>query len=264
MPGNRAIAYGPRDRLRAGPRWTAWPTGSLAPFPASAMLVALALIDPAAVPPRWHRHPPRAAHGARCRSGRRPFAHHPLRGRGYDHDVPLLTGRVRHHRAGHRLRAHRAGAWRGGFRARAGRTGSRCRKRSGRTARMPPWVPMFAGQPRLQGGRSRCRRGAGGGRRAARHAGKLVHSYPHSWRSKAPLIYRATPQWFIRMDGPEQIRARALAAIDAHASFVPPTSGPQPHRLHGRRPAGLVHQPPARLGRADPGVRRPCHRRAAA
>ena len=26
---------------------------------------------------------------------------------------------------------------------------------------------------------------------------KLNHSYPHSWRSKAPLIYRATPQWFI-------------------------------------------------------------------
>jgi isoleucyl-tRNA synthetase len=51
--------------------------------------------------------------------------------------------------------------------------------------------------------------------------GTLTHSYPHSWRSKAPLIYRATPQWFIRMDGPEQIRARALAAIEA-TPFVPP------------------------------------------
>ena len=29
---------------------------------------------------------------------------------------------------------------------------------------------------------------------------KLQHSYPHSWRSKAPLIYRATPQWFISME----------------------------------------------------------------
>ena len=28
---------------------------------------------------------------------------------------------------------------------------------------------------------------------------KLINSYPHSWRSKAPLIYRATPQWFISM-----------------------------------------------------------------
>ena len=30
--------------------------------------------------------------------------------------------------------------------------------------------------------------------------GTLRHSYPHSWRSKAPLIYRNTPQWFISME----------------------------------------------------------------
>ncbi|MGQ3505094.1 hypothetical protein ACT9SR_13310, partial [Enterococcus faecalis] len=28
----------------------------------------------------------------------------------------------------------------------------------------------------------------------------ITHSYPHSWRSKAPLIFRTTPQWFIAMD----------------------------------------------------------------
>src|SRR5262249_28219465 len=32
--------------------------------------------------------------------------------------------------------------------------------------------------------------------------GKLRHSYPHSWRSKAPLIFRNTPQWFVAMDKP--------------------------------------------------------------
>ncbi|HVA14944.1 MAG TPA: isoleucine--tRNA ligase [Stellaceae bacterium] len=41
----------------------------------------------------------------------------------------------------------------------------------------------------------------------------LVHSYPHSWRSKAPLIFRTTPQWFIGMERNE-LRATALAAID--------------------------------------------------
>ena len=41
------------------------------------------------------------------------------------------------------------------------------------------------------------------------------HSYPHSWRSKAPVIFRATDQWFIPMDGPNGLRAKALAAIDA-------------------------------------------------
>ncbi len=45
--------------------------------------------------------------------------------------------------------------------------------------------------------------------------GSLRHSYPHSWRSKAPLIFRATDQWFIPMDGPDGLRAKALAAIDA-------------------------------------------------
>jgi isoleucyl-tRNA synthetase len=44
--------------------------------------------------------------------------------------------------------------------------------------------------------------------------GKLTHSYPHSWRSKAPLIFRATPQWFIPMEGPGRLREKALAAID--------------------------------------------------
>ncbi len=45
--------------------------------------------------------------------------------------------------------------------------------------------------------------------------GTLVHSYPHSWRSKAPLIFRATAQWFIPMEGEDHLRDTALAAIDA-------------------------------------------------
>ena len=32
--------------------------------------------------------------------------------------------------------------------------------------------------------------------------GRMEHSYPHSWRSRAPIIFRNTPQWFIRMDAP--------------------------------------------------------------
>ncbi len=37
--------------------------------------------------------------------------------------------------------------------------------------------------------------------------GKIKHSYPHSWRSKAPLIYRNTPQWFAAIDKPLGRRA---------------------------------------------------------
>ena len=42
---------------------------------------------------------------------------------------------------------------------------------------------------------------------------KLSHSYPHSWRSKAPLIYRATPQWFISMQK-NDLRTKAIKAIN--------------------------------------------------
>ncbi|WP_026439688.1 isoleucine--tRNA ligase [Acidocella facilis] len=57
------------------------------------------------------------------------------------------------------------------------------------------------------------------------HRNEFMHSYPHSWRSKAPLIYRATAQWFISMDGYNHsigatIREKALDAID-ETKFVP-------------------------------------------
>ena len=48
---------------------------------------------------------------------------------------------------------------------------------------------------------------------------KLNHSYPHSWRSKAPLIYRATPQWFISMQK-NDLRKKAIKAIN-DTNFFP-------------------------------------------
>jgi isoleucyl-tRNA synthetase len=54
--------------------------------------------------------------------------------------------------------------------------------------------------------------------------GRLKHEYPHSWRSKKPIIFRNTPQWFVYMDkdlGDETtLRSRALNAID-ETRFVP-------------------------------------------
>ncbi|MBA70933.1 MAG: isoleucine--tRNA ligase [Rhizobiales bacterium] len=54
--------------------------------------------------------------------------------------------------------------------------------------------------------------------------GRLKHTYPHSWRSKKPVIFRNTPQWFVYMDkdlGDEStLRSRALKAID-DTRFVP-------------------------------------------
>ncbi|TYB81008.1 isoleucine--tRNA ligase [Maritimibacter fusiformis] len=60
--------------------------------------------------------------------------------------------------------------------------------------------------------------------------GRLTHSYPHSWRSKAPLIFRNTPQWFVGIDrelgdGMDEhgktIRSRALTSIDKLVQWTP-------------------------------------------
>ncbi|MEQ8481016.1 MAG: isoleucine--tRNA ligase [Hoeflea sp.] len=54
--------------------------------------------------------------------------------------------------------------------------------------------------------------------------GRLKHDYPHSWRSKKPIIFRNTPQWFVYMDKDfgdgTTLRSRALKAID-ETRFVP-------------------------------------------
>lgn len=47
---------------------------------------------------------------------------------------------------------------------------------------------------------------------------QITHSYPHSWRSKAPLIYRLTRQWFLKID---PIKEKAMKAMDDTQSWVP-------------------------------------------
>jgi isoleucyl-tRNA synthetase len=65
-------------------------------------------------------------------------------------------------------------------------------------------------------------------------AGTLRHSYPHSWRSKAPLIFRNTPQWFISMDHGD-LRGVALKAID-DTRWVPPAGRNRIHAMIESRP----------------------------
>jgi len=56
---------------------------------------------------------------------------------------------------------------------------------------------------------------------------KFVHSYPHCWRSKTPLIYRATKQWFISVDAVPESENRTLRNIATHeigeTKFIPAT-----------------------------------------
>jgi isoleucyl-tRNA synthetase len=84
---------------------------------------------------------------------------------------------------------------------------------------------------------------AGAGKLFAK--GKLKHSYPHSWRSKAPVIYRNTPQWFVAIDAPladgmgqygDTIRQRALTSIDTLVEWTPAAGRNRLHSMIEARP----------------------------
>ena len=142
---------------------------------------------------------------------------HPMRGRGYDHDVTVYSADYVTTEAGTGFVHIAPGHGEEDFEL--GRThGIEVPNTVGEDGTFNPWVPEFAGLHVYRAADAICAALTTAGGLLAR--GKLVHSYPHSWRSRAPLIFRATPQWFIRMDGPEAIRAKALAAI-ADTKFVP-------------------------------------------
>lgn len=100
---------------------------------------------------------------------------------------------------------------------------------------------------------------------ALKNAGRLMatqpitHSYPHCWRHKTPVIYRAAAQWFIRMDegegvftkdkAPRTLRQTALDAIE-HTHFFPENGKARLHDMIANRPDWCIA--PAQLGRAHP------------
>ena len=170
---------------------------------------------------------------------------HPLRGRGYDFDVPLLAG------------AHVTADTGTGFVHTAPGHGTEdfevfdehCRALEARgIATKIPFTVDEAGfftkeAPGFEGKRVVDDKGKFGDANQAviaalTEVGALIararrkHDYPHSWRSKKPVIFRATPQWFIAMDKPVALsnpapigtgtlRKRALAAI-GDTRWVPP------------------------------------------
>ncbi|HNE60732.1 MAG TPA: isoleucine--tRNA ligase, partial [Ottowia sp.] len=80
-------------------------------------------------------------------------------------------------------------------------------------------------------------------------SGKLEHSYPHCWRHKSPVIYRAASQWFVRMDegegvfttdkAPETLRTTALRAIEQTA-FYPPSGQARLRDMIAGRPDWVI------------------------
>ncbi len=148
---------------------------------------------------------------------------HPLHGQGYDFDVPLLAGDFVTTDAGtgfvHIAPGHGEDDYNLGV-----KNGVEVPQTVGGNGKYFESVPLFAGlEVYLPNGK----KGPANKlvTKAIEEAGHLVgkaqitHSYPHSWRSKAPVIFRNTPQWFISMET-NDLREKAAAEI-AKTRFVP-------------------------------------------
>ncbi|MDS4011455.1 MAG: isoleucine--tRNA ligase, partial [Defluviicoccus sp.] len=228
IPGNRAIAYG--DDVPYAVFEVSDPGACAAAVAGTRLVVAEALAARLQAEARigaWSclgTLPGSALAGTVCR--------HPLAGRGYDFEVPLLPAHFVDIETGsgfvHIAPSHGADDWELGQ-----RHGLPVPDLVGGDGVFLEHVPLFAGRTVLtpagkDGDANGAVLAALGEAKALLAAGKLVHSYPHSWRSKAPLIFRNTPQWFISMER-TGLRESALAAVDA-TRFVPRTGQ---NRLRG-------------------------------
>ncbi|MDO8290353.1 MAG: isoleucine--tRNA ligase [Parvibaculum sp.] len=172
---------------------------------------------------------------------------HPFRGQGYEFDVPLLAGDHVTEEAGtgfvHTAPGHGQDdymIWVQNF----GQKG--IPETVNEEGVYYDDVPLFAGKFVLT------RQGKEGTANAAvieelinsgklLAQGKLKHSYPHSWRSKAPLIFRNTAQWFVSMDAPiaeangMKLRDVALSEIDK-VRWVPARGRNRIHAMVEGRP----------------------------
>ncbi len=163
---------------------------------------------------------------------------HPLRGRGYDFEVPLLRGNFVSEEEGtgfvHIAPGHGADDFNLGT-----AHGIEVPQTVSEDGTFYDHVPLFGGLAiyRPDGKRGPANKAVlealeGTGNLLA--SGQLVHSYPHSWRSKAPLIFRNTSQWFISMEANE-LRKTALQAI-RDTRFYPPSGQARLYSMIETRP----------------------------
>src|SRR5437588_1878715 len=220
LPGNRAIAYGAGLDYAVVQVDTAGEKSRAQP--GERLLIAVPLIEETAKQSGIEAHTVEARFPGAALAG--TVARHPLHGQGYDFPVPLLAADFVAANTGtglvHIAPGHGADDWELGQ-----ANGLPVPDTVGPDGVYLPNVPLFAGhavyRPDGKPGDAdktviEAVENAGG--LLAR--GALVHSYPHSWRSKAPLIFRNTPQWFISMEA-NGLREKALKAID-ETRWIPP------------------------------------------
>jgi isoleucyl-tRNA synthetase len=210
MPGNRAVAFGPEYDYSIF-KVDAITEGSLAVVDERLVLagpLADAVKEAAGIEEWTLEGPATGLEGAIC--------NHPLNGQGYDFDVPVLAADFVEMDTGsgfvHIAPGHGADDWELGI-----ANNIAIPDTIGGDGLFFDHVPLFAGKHvfKVNPEVIETLKEAGG----LIASGNLVHSYPHSWRSKAPLIFRNTPQWFISMDK-AGLRDKALKAID-ETHFIP-------------------------------------------
>ncbi len=224
IPGNRALAYGP-EIAYALVEVEAVGEGSKARV-GEKMIVARELLAATAEAGKFTA---KVLADVTASDLEGLMAAHPLRGQGFDFDVRMLAGGFVTADAGtgfvHIAPGHGADDYELGV-----ANGVEVPDTVSEDGSYYPHVPMFAGKrvytsEGKKGDANRTVIAALDANGSLLAAGRITHSYPHSWRSKAPVIFRNAPQWFIAMDKPiaeigGTLREKALAAIDA-TRFVP-------------------------------------------
>lgn len=228
IPGNRAICYSARIEYGLY-EVTEAPEENWARV-GDKLIVADALAEDVFKAARVDAYERRVAIDAATLAGL--TCAHPLRGQGYDFDVPLLDGDHVTDDAGTGFVHTAPGHGREDFEAWMA-SGKDLTARGIETK--IPYTVDAAGRftaeaPGFEGGEVLTEAGKKGnannlviaalveaGNLLAR--GRLKHQYPHSWRSKKPVIFRNTPQWFVSMES-DGLREKALNAID-ETRFVP-------------------------------------------
>ena len=246
IPGNRAVAYGPDlDYQLIAVEATA--EGSLA-VPGERLLLNAQLVGQVLTEAKVTAHRVLAELTGSDLAGciaRHPLADHAEAGGGYSFAVPLLPGGFVTNDVGtgfvHIAPGHGDDDWHLGV-----AHGIAVPETVLPDGTYHASVPIFAGRPVLAQGKDgkyyspaakpvvEAMKSVG----TLVASGKLVHSYPHSWRSKAPLIFRTTPQWFISMET-NDLRTKALAAIDA-CRWVPAQGRNRIHSMVESRPDWCV------------------------
>jgi isoleucyl-tRNA synthetase len=234
IPGNRAVAYMADGRYQLLEVEEVGEGALVAP--GTRLIVAEPLSEPFRTDTRITRSRVVATLAGSDLAG--TVVAHPLRGKGYDFDVTLFPGEFVTMDQGtgfvHIAPGHGADDWE------LGRAhGIEVPQTVAEDGTYFDHVPLFAGKRVLtpagkKGDADPAVVAALAEAGALLAQGKLTHSYPHSWRSKAPLIFRNTPQWFISMET-NDLRKKALKAID-DTRFVPPQGRNRLYSMIENRP----------------------------